>query len=134
MEEAPDKWLYEYAVVRYMPKPERGEFINIGLIMMCKRQKWFKGEIVLNKEKINSLFPGTDVDFLERQSSLFKCSDVPYKDLPTEEKYRWLSAVKSAGIRISPSHPALIVTDNKFLPDFEILENEFQRLMSLLVL
>ena len=34
--------LYEYAVVRYVPDEERGEFVNIGLIMMCKRRNWLR--------------------------------------------------------------------------------------------
>ena len=39
-----DKLLYEYAVIRYVPRIEREEFINVGLIMMCKRKKWLRSE------------------------------------------------------------------------------------------
>lgn len=34
--------LYEYALVRYLPDRERGEFVNIGLVMMCKRRRWIR--------------------------------------------------------------------------------------------
>ena len=50
-----DKHLYEYAVVRYVPKIEREEFINVGLVMMCKRKRWLKIAIEPNFDKINAL-------------------------------------------------------------------------------
>lgn len=40
MPEKPEMHLYEYAVVRYMPRVEREEFVNVGLVMMCKRRRW----------------------------------------------------------------------------------------------
>lgn len=135
--EAPDKWLYEYCLIRYMPRPERGEFLNVGLLMMCKRQKWIKGKILLDAEKIKSFHKTADIESLEKQTSLFERSDVPQRDLPVEEKYRWLSAEKSACIRTSPSHPALIVTNNETSDSISrnelLLEEEFYRLFDSLV-
>ena len=43
-----EKHVYEYAVMRYVPRVEREEFINVGLLMMCKRLKWIKAERYLN--------------------------------------------------------------------------------------
>lgn len=130
----PDKWLYEYAVVRYMPLPERGEFINIGLVMLSKRNKWLKGEILIQPEVISLLFPKTDFDTLINQASIFEKTDVPQKDLPIEEKYRWLTSVKSACLRVSPSHPGLIsaISDTDCNMS-EILDKEFRRLFDVLV-
>lgn len=129
----PDERLYEYALVRYMPRPERGEFINIGLLMMCKRKKWIKTEIYLPEEKIRMLAPDVNMDVLKHQAALFLRADVPEAHLPVEEKYRWLSAVKSAAIRVSPSHPGLIMSHPEEAIDNVTLENEFHRLFSLLV-
>ena len=47
-----EKHVYEYAVMRYVPRVEREEFINVGLLMMCKRLKWIKAEIYLDPEKL----------------------------------------------------------------------------------
>ena len=41
----PEKHLYEYAVIRYVPRVEREEFVNVGLIMMCKRRRWARVEL-----------------------------------------------------------------------------------------
>lgn len=106
-ESAPDTHLYEYAVVRYVPRVERGEFLNIGLIMMCKRQKWLRGEIKIDESRLRALLPWANIDLLRRQADLFCRRDVPGKGLPVEETYRWLTAAKSAIIQTSPSHPGI---------------------------
>ena len=47
-----EKLVYEYAVIRYVPRVEREEFVNIGLLMVCKRRKWIKAEVYLNPAKL----------------------------------------------------------------------------------
>lgn len=47
-----DKHLYEYAVIRYVPRVEREEFINVGLIMMCKRRRWLRVELWIDERKM----------------------------------------------------------------------------------
>lgn len=126
-----DEFLYEYATVRYVPRVDREEFINIGLLMMCKRRKWLRGEVVLNKERILALDPKTNLDFLHKQSLLFMRDDVPQATLPVEERYRWLTAVKSAILQVSPSHPGFLAKADGN-PD-DCLDNEFQRLFDALV-
>ena len=105
----PDANLYEYAVVRYVPRVEREEFVNIGLIMMCKRCRWLKCEICIDDERIRSLFPMADLEVLRRQVALFQKNNVPEPGLPVEETYRWLTAVKSAILQTSPSHPGISI-------------------------
>ena len=104
--------------------------------MLCKRRKWLKGKIFLDSEKLKSLNPNVDVKTLKCQASLFENMNVPDSDLPVEEKFRWLVAEKSACIRVSPSHPGIVVDlDDKAEEKAEdILEKEFRRLFNLLVL
>lgn len=102
-----DNILYEYAVIRYVPRVEREEFINIGLIMMCKRRKWLHTEIRINRERILAICPAADLSLLNHQAELFLKKDVPACDIPVEETYRWLTAAKSAILQTSPSHPGL---------------------------
>lgn len=131
-----EKILYEYAVVRYVPRVEREEFLNIGLVMMCKRHKWLKGEISLDAERLKAFDSRINIDALQRQAGLFCNSDVPFKDIPVEEKYRWLTAVKSAVLQVSPSHPGIIIVteESNNRPHVEVLEREYQRLFENLVL
>ena len=55
-----DKHLYEYAIIRIVPKIEREEFINVGLIMFCKRPKFIKARYHVDEEKLR-LFT-SDID------------------------------------------------------------------------
>ncbi|MDE6383900.1 MAG: DUF3037 domain-containing protein [Paramuribaculum sp.] len=121
---APDANLYEYAVVRYVPRVEREEFINIGLIMMCKRRRWLRCEIRIDEARIHALYPSADLSLLRRQAELFRCDNVPVPGLPVEETYRWLTAAKSAILQTSPSHPGLCTVT---------LEDTFARLLRELV-
>lgn len=131
----PDEWLYEYAVVRYVPRVDREEFLNIGLIMMNKRRKWLKGKIALDESRLRALNPFLNMEGLIRQARLFEMTDVPGKELPVEEKYRWLSAVKSACLQVSPSHPGLVpaTVKNAGMTPEMVMNAEFNRLFTQLV-
>lgn len=124
-ETIPDRNLYEYAVIRYVPRVDRQEFINVGLLMMSKRRRWIRGEIWIDEKRMSGFDPKADIPRLRLQLSLFELTDVPASDLPVEERYRWLVAAKSAIIQTSPSHPGLAVDGD--------LEAEFDRLLADLV-
>lgn len=121
-----DERLYEYAVIRFVPDVEREEFINVGLVMMCKRRRQLCGAIVLDEAKARQLDPEADLERLRLQLSLFERTDIPSADLPVEERYRWLTATKSAIIQMSPSHPGLMLPGETF-------EQAFERLLTSLV-
>lgn len=133
----PDEFLYEYAIVRYVPRVDREEFMNVGLIMMCKRRKWLRGEVRIDRGRIQAFDPLVKIESLDKQASLFMRGDVPSPELPVEERYRWLAAVKSAVLQVSPSHPGMIVTASKspcYQEEAETLLNkEFERLFEDLV-
>lgn len=130
---APDEFLYEYAVVRYVPRVDREEFVNIGLIMLCKRRRWLKGKILLNPGRLQAFDPAVNLEFLGSQATLFTRGDVPSPELPVEERYRWLAAVKSAVLQVSPSHPGFIPAAQGAGDPSAVLEAEFDRLFGQLV-
>ncbi len=121
---------YEYAVVRYVPRVEREEFINVGLAMMCKRRRWIKVGISIPEGKLCAMCPDTDKEILARQLQSFidiaegKRGAGPVAQYPVEERFRWISAVKSSVIQTSRPHPGLC----------EDLEATFERLFQELVL
>lgn len=130
MEAELEKLIYEYCILRYVPDIERGEFVNVGLLMMCKRHKWLRTEIRLCPERIKRLSGRIDLDMLERQLGVFKRTDVPKADIPIEEKYRWMAAVKSAIIQTSPSHPGILYASS----DFKVaLDRQFDELFNRLI-
>lgn len=125
-----DKIIYEYCTLRYVPDIERGEFVNVGLMMMCKRHRWLQTSIHIDERRILGLCPAADTERLRTQLAVFERKDVPQADLPVEEKYRWMAAVKSAVIQTSPSHPGIIPTD---AAPSVALENKFDELFKRLV-
>lgn len=111
MQSTPAQNLFEYAIVRFTPDIERGEFVNIGLIMMCKRRKWICCEFHLDKSKILALNKNADIDLLATQLQGFSAvaagKHSPIGQLPVHERFRWLTAMRSACIGTSRPHPGL---------------------------
>lgn len=121
-----EKLIYEYAVLRYVPDVERGEFVNVGLMMMCKRRKWLRVKLIEDWSRVRAFFPNADITLARNQFEMFLRDDVPARGLPVEERYRWLAAVKSAVVQTSPSHPGLL------LPSAS-LDSTFDRLFFTLI-
>lgn len=103
--------VYEYCLLRYVADIEREEFLNIGLMMMCKRFKWMRNEIFIDEDRIRNCFPKANLTLLAEQAQLFERKDVPSADVAIEERYRWMAAVKSAIIQTSASHPGIFSID-----------------------
>lgn len=102
--------LYHYAVIRLVPKVDREEFFNVGLILFSKEEKYIRLKYHLCTEKFKLMC--ADVEYEEVINSLdtFKNiaeGDTDYKpislmDIP--ERFRWLTAVRSTIIQTSPTH------------------------------
>lgn len=121
---------YEYAVLRYVPRVEREEFVNVGLAMMCKRRRWIRVELLLNETRIKAMSPDADINLLSNQLKAFvdtaegNKAAGPIATYPVEEKFRWITAVKSSVLQTSRPHPGL-TTD---------LDTTFRNLFTELVL
>lgn len=105
--------VYEYAVVRYVPSIQREEFVNVGLIMMCKRRRWIRMALRPDWNKISAIGATHTPEELSCQLqgmlSIAQGNPLagPIALLPPEERFRWLTAVKSASIQTSRPHPGL---------------------------
>lgn len=102
--------LYEYAIIRLMPDVERGEQLNVGLAMMCKRRRWLRVEIDFDPALAGCLAPACELDAVARQLEAFVQvaagrSESPIAQLDAHERFRWLTAVRSACIVTSRPHP-----------------------------
>ncbi|MEG0917608.1 MAG: DUF3037 domain-containing protein [Myroides sp.] len=108
-----DKVVYEYAVIRVVPKVEREEFINIGLILFSKRKRYIKFDYQIPEEKIRSFCNEFDLNQLKENLESFAKICLGAKDggpiaaLEADEKFRWITAVKSSSIQSSRPHPGL---------------------------
>ena len=126
----PDQQLYEYAVIRVVPRVEREEFLNVGIILFCKRAKQIKVRFEINEAKLLVLAPELDLaqirlnldSFVKIGHGLKIGGPIAQFEIP--ERFRWLTAVRSSVIQTSRPHPGLCVD----------LDRTFERLFAELVL
>ncbi|OYU65728.1 MAG: hypothetical protein CFE22_12520 [Cytophagaceae bacterium BCCC1] len=106
-----EKHLYEYAVIRLVPRVERGEYINIGVVLYCKSLKTLDFVFQINKSRILSLFPEVDLEEVESHLLSFQkiCQGTPDSGLIGSQdfasRFRWLTARRSTIIQASDIHP-----------------------------
>lgn len=103
--------LYEYAVIRVVPKVEREEFLNVGIILFCKKDNFIKTRYRLDVDKLLGFSADVDVEQLQDYLSAFEkiangekeCGPIAKMDVP--ERFRWLTAVRSSVLQTSRPHP-----------------------------
>jgi hypothetical protein len=103
--------LYEYAVIRLVPKVEREEFFNIGLVMFSKKEKFIRVEFYLCPDKFKLMHSKLDYDdVIQNLESFQKIANgdkeggpIALMDIP--ERFRWLTAVTSSVVQTSRPHP-----------------------------
>jgi hypothetical protein len=107
------KHLYEYAIVRVVPVVEREEFVNAGVILYCKKDKYIRMKYNLREERILALMPGADMEEIRKNLEAFstiaagESDGGPIAALDESERFRWLTAVRSASIQTSRPHPGV---------------------------
>lgn len=107
------KHIYEYAIVRVVPLVEREEFVNAGVIVFCKKQKFIHMKYSIPATKILTLAPGADIEEITLNLQAFHKIASGEKDggpialLDEAERFRWLTAVRSASIQTSRPHPGV---------------------------
>ena len=107
----PEKILYEYAILRLVPKVEREEFINVGVILFSKKEDYLKVKYFINDNRINAFCHELDLDFIDSNlNALSKIAEGIHAEsavsnFETPERFRWLTAVRSSSIQSSRPHP-----------------------------
>jgi hypothetical protein len=104
---------FDYAVVRVMPRVERGELINAGVILFCLEKDFLQARVEVNEERLRALWPGTDLDLIRQhleaipRIALGAQEAGPIARLTIRERFRWLVAPRSTMIQVSPVHAGL---------------------------
>ena len=105
--------VYDYAVVRVVPRVEREEFVNVGVILSCQRTGHLQAAIALDEKRLLALDPNVDLETVHRHLSAIVaiCEGAahggPIAQLPLRSRYHWLTAKRSSIIQTSPSHMGL---------------------------
>ena len=106
-----EKNLFEYAVIRIVPKVEREEFLNVGVIMYCAKQSFLQAVFALNKEKMAAFCGQADVnEWIENLLAFERiCVGGPVAGaigkLDIASRFRWLTATRSTVVQTSKVHP-----------------------------
>lgn len=108
-----DKHIYEYAVIRVIPRVERGEFLNVGVIVFCKGLSYLNMVYSVDEDRLKSLYADIDIDdikcHLESYEKICSGADTggPIAKLDLPSRFRWLTAKRSTIIQSSEVHPGL---------------------------
>jgi hypothetical protein len=104
---------FDYAIIRVVPRVERQEFINAGVIAFCLEMKFLAARIRLDEERLKALWPDVDVALIRNHISAFEriCAGDPQAgpiaSLSQRERFHWLVAARSTIIQTSPVHSGL---------------------------
>ena len=105
--------VFEYAIIRVVPRVEREEFINVGVILYCGPLKFLETKIKLNKDRIRALCKEAECEELEAYIHSFErisaggADSGPIGKLIPAERFRWLTATRSTIVQTSKVHPGL---------------------------
>ncbi|MFD1939525.1 MULTISPECIES: DUF3037 domain-containing protein [Nonomuraea] len=121
--------VYEYAVIRVIPQVERGEQINVGILLYCQSRTYLRARVELDEIRLRALDPGADPSEVRQALAGYElaCGDSAGAMVRESlgSRFRWLTAPRSTVVQTSAVHAGL-TTD----PDAE-LTRLFDRLVRL---
>lgn len=104
---------YEFAVIRLVPKVEREEFINVGVILFSKPKRFLDMKFVIDEQKIRGISKDIDIDYIRKYLNAWElvCEGSPkggkIGEMDLASRFRWLTASRSSIIQSSKTHPGL---------------------------
>jgi len=105
------KHLFDYAVIRVVPRVEREEFINVGVILFCKAEKFLNVKYFLDKNRLLALSSELDIHTVDENIKAIEEICMGSKaggaigELDIASRFRWLTATRSTVIQASKVHP-----------------------------
>jgi DUF3037 family protein len=101
---------YDYAVIRVVPRVEREEFVNVGVILSCQDESFLEARIELDEARLRVLHPALDLDAVRAHLATIPAicaggeAAGPIGRLTRRERFDWLTAPRSTIIQTSPVH------------------------------
>ena len=106
----PAEHTYDYAVIRVVPRVERGEQVNVGVILSCPDLDFLDARIELDEAAVLALDPAIDLETLRSNLQMIPtvcrggAEAGPIGELPARGRFRWLVSPRSTIIQPSPVH------------------------------
>jgi Protein of unknown function (DUF3037). len=104
---------FDYALVRVVPRVERGEFINAGVILFCLEHRFLEARVQVDETRLRALWPAIDIELVRKHLEAIPkiCagdrSAGPIARLSQRERFHWLVSPRSTIIQVSPVHTGL---------------------------
>jgi hypothetical protein len=121
MQQKPQLYNFDYAIIRVVPRVEREEFINVGAIVSCTNPQFLEARIELDRARLKALFPAIDADMIEHYLDTIPKICAGAKEagaigqMPPRSRFYWLTAPRSTIIQTSPVHTGLCSDAEKML-------------------
>ncbi len=121
---------YDFAAIRVVPRVDREEFVNAGVIVYCPELKFLRARVHVDEARLAALWPDLDLDLVRKHLEAIPkiCAGArdagPIASMSVAERFHWLVAPRSTIIQISPVHAGICASP-------ELLTEElFGRLVS----
>ncbi len=101
---------FDYAIIRIVPRVERQEFINAGVVVFCLEKRYLGARVQLNEARLRALWPQVDVELIRQHLEAIPriCAGDPtagpIAQLSQRERFHWLIAPRSTIIQPSAVH------------------------------
>ena len=112
---------FDYATIRVVPRVDREEFVNAGVILFCRERQFLEARVALDPTRVRGLYAESDLETIERHLEAVPriCLGSPHGGpigaLPIHERFHWLVAPRSTVIQMSPVHAGLCESPNETL-------------------
>ncbi|NJK75058.1 MAG: DUF3037 domain-containing protein [Microcoleus sp. SU_5_6] len=106
----PDRFMYDYAIIRVVPRVEREEFVNVGAIVSCGSKKFLAARIELNEQRLLAIDRTVDLETIRNHLAVIPIICAGGKaagkigQLPHRERFHWIVAPRSTIIQTSRIH------------------------------
>lgn len=114
---------FDYAILRVVPRVERQEFLNAGVILFCLERDFLEARVQVDEPRLKALWPEADVELVRQHLEAVPkiCAGLPEAGpiarLSQRERFHWLVAPRSTIIQVSPVHTGLCEEPEKALEE-----------------
>ena len=104
---------FQYAIWRVVPSVERGEALNVGVVVYCRRRQFLAARVLVDEARLHALSPDVEIDAIRRHldGMLRVAAGDPdggaIATMPQSERFGWLTAASSTIVQPSPIHTGL---------------------------
>ena len=119
----PARSSFDYAVIRVVPRVEREEFINAGVLLFCLERDFLAARIAVDETRLRALWPEIDVELVRQHLEAIPriCAGSPeggpIAKLSLRERFHWLVSPRSTVIQVSPVHAGLCASPERALDE-----------------